>query len=59
MKLKVPGGTQPGSVLRLRGRGVEQNGLKGDQLVTIDVKLPEKLTDEQKRIWEKVRDSAS
>ncbi len=59
VKLKVPGGTQPGSVLRLRGRGVEQNGLKGDQLVTIDIKLPEKLTEEQKRIWEQVRDSAS
>lgn len=59
VKLRIPAGTQPGSVLRLRGKGVTHNGVTGDQLVTIDVKLPEKLTDDQKRIWEKIKEDAS
>lgn len=44
--LKVPAGTQPGRKFRIKGQGIERNGRKGDQLVEIDVSLPEKLTDE-------------
>ena len=59
VKLKVPPGTQPGSVLRLRGKGITHNGITGDQLVTVEVKLPAKLTESQRKLWEKVRESSS
>ncbi len=47
VKLKIPTGTQPGRKFRVKGQGLEKNGQKGDQIVTVNVKLPEKLTPEQ------------
>ncbi len=47
VKLKIPAGTQPGRKFRIPGQGLEKNGQKGDQIVTVNVKLPEKLTAEQ------------
>ena len=45
--LRVPAGTQPGRKFRLKGLGVERNGRRGDQLIEISVKIPEKLDDKQ------------
>jgi molecular chaperone DnaJ len=39
--LKVPSGTQPGRTFRIKGLGLEENGRKGDQLITVDVQIPE------------------
>ena len=47
VKLRIPTGTQPGRKFRIKGQGIEKNGQKGDQIVTVQVKLPEKLTAEQ------------
>lgn len=47
VKLRIPAGTQPGKVFRVRGQGLEKQGQKGDQLVTMKVKIPEKLSPEQ------------
>lgn len=47
VKLRMPAGTQPGKVFRVRGQGLEKQGQKGDQLVTVKVKIPDKLTPEQ------------
>lgn len=47
VKLRIPAGTQPGKVFRVRGQGLEKQGQKGDQLVTVKVTIPEKLTPEQ------------
>jgi molecular chaperone DnaJ len=47
VKLKIPAGTQPGKKFRIKGQGIDRNGQKGDQIVTVNVKLPEKLTPEQ------------
>lgn len=50
-ELKVPPGTQPGSLLRLKGKGLPRpGGGRGDQLVEIKVKIPEKLSDRQRRL---------
>ncbi len=48
--MKVPEGTQPGKILRLKGKGIAslRNGARGDQLVTIKVVVPTKLNDKQK-----------
>lgn len=47
VKLRIPAGTQPGKKFRIRGQGLEKQGQKGDQIVTVNVKIPEKLTPEQ------------
>jgi molecular chaperone DnaJ len=54
--LKVPPGTQPGRTFRIRGQGVEKGGTRGDQLVTIRVELPERLTPEQERVLKEFAD---
>src|SRR6185437_6966936 len=51
--LRVPAGTQPGTQLRVRGRGVPagggRNGAKaGDLLVRVELTVPKTLTDEQR-----------
>lgn len=46
--IKVPAGTASGKVLRVRGRGVETKGGRGDLLVTIAVVIPTELNDEQR-----------
>lgn len=48
--MKVPEGTQPGKVMRLKGKGIPslRGGMRGDQLVRIKVVVPTKLNDKQK-----------
>ncbi len=51
-KIRVPPGTQPGSVLRLRGRGIPRRsgGGRGDQLVEIRVVVPRELSPRAKEL---------
>jgi molecular chaperone DnaJ len=58
-KLKIPAGTQPGKVLRMRGKGVPHlrgNG-RGDQLVIVNVEVPSRITNEQRRLFEQLAKS--
>jgi molecular chaperone DnaJ len=50
--MKVPAGTQPDKVLRLKGLGVPslKSQTTGDQLFTIKVQIPTKLTAKQKEL---------
>ncbi len=48
--LKIPPGTQPQTLLRLEGRGVRAGRQTGDLLVQVDVKIPTKLSAEQKEL---------
>ncbi len=56
--LKIPPGTQPGRKLRIKAQGVEKAGRRGDQLVTIRVDLPERLSPEQEELARKLAESA-
>jgi molecular chaperone DnaJ len=50
--LKIPKGTQPETILRMKGKGVEhlnRHGV-GDELITIKVEIPEKLTRKQEEL---------
>jgi molecular chaperone DnaJ len=52
-RVRIPAGTQPETMLRLKGRGLPvlgQSG-KGDLLVRIHVWTPERLSDEQERLF--------
>jgi len=51
VKLTVPAGTQPNSVLKIKGKGIAKDTAHvGDHLVEIKVDLPTKLSDEEKEI---------
>lgn len=56
--MKVPEGTQPGKVLRIKGKGIPslRGGQRGDQLVRIKVVVPTKLSDKQKDALQKFAD---
>ncbi len=58
-KLKIEAGTQPGKVLRLRGKGlpsVNRYGT-GDLLVNISVYVPESLSGEERKLIEQLEDA--
>ena len=56
--VKVPPGTQPGTVLRLRGKGLPEFGARrrGDMLLTMQVRIPDKLCREERHLFKKLRD---
>ncbi len=58
VKIKVPNGTQAGKIFRLKGKGLPsvQSYEKGDQLIQVNVWTPKKLTDDERRMLEKMRD---
>ena len=56
--LRIPPGTQPGRRFRIKGQGVERNGRRGDQLVQVDVTVPENLSAEQQEMMKKFAEAA-
>lgn len=61
VKIKIDPGTQPGRILRLRGKGLpDVNGYgKGDLLVNVNVWIPKNLTAEEQKQLEKMKGSDS
>ena len=61
-KITITPGTQPGTVLRLRGKGIPQvqgynKGQKGDEVINISVYIPETLNKEEKEMVQKLATS--
>lgn len=56
-RLNIPAGTQPGKVLRLRGKGLpdQENGGTGDELINVMVYIPEKLNDAERSAIESLK----
>jgi molecular chaperone DnaJ len=56
-RVRVPPGTQNGSVLRVRGQGVPDLGStrRGDLIVRVAVWIPERLSPEQERLYRQLR----
>lgn len=54
--LKVPAGTQPGEIIRLKGKGVQDvaGRRKGDLFIKVIVRTPENLSKEQKALLAKL-----
>ena len=54
VKVKIEPGTQPGKILRLKGKGIpDVNGYgKGDLLVKVNVWIPKNLSKEDKKTME-------
>ena len=59
LSLKIPPGTQPGTKMRMPGQGIPhmKGSKKGDLFVKIQVKLPKQLTDEQKKLIDKLAET--
>jgi molecular chaperone DnaJ len=58
VKLKIPSGTQPGSVFRIKDKGapiIGREGQRGDHYVRVDILIPKKLNKKQKKAWEELR----
>ena len=57
--LIIPQGTQPETVLKMSGLGAPKFRGKGngDQYVKVQVNIPTKLTNEQRNLWEKLKNS--
>lgn len=57
-RLNIAPGTQPGKVLRMRGKGLpDRNGGRGDELINVMVYMPEHLTDDQRQAFASLKDS--
>lgn len=59
VKIRIEPGTQPGKILRLRGKGIpEVNGYgKGDLLVSVNIWIPKNLSKEEQKLLEKFGES--
>jgi len=52
VKLIIPPGTQPGTILRMKDRGIKKSNEtdKGDQLVKVNIFLPKSITERQREL---------
>jgi len=58
-KIKIPPGTQSGKIFRLKGKGFPSINSyeRGDQLIHVNVWTPQELSNEEKEMMEKLKDS--
>jgi molecular chaperone DnaJ len=57
VKLKIPAGIQSGTILRIKGKGIDSENRfgKGDHLVEIQVETPDKISRKQKELIEELK----
>ncbi len=59
VNIKIPPGTHNGQKLRVRGRGLPQrNGPAGDLMVVARIEVPDKINDDERKLWEKLADAS-
>lgn len=60
LKVKVPAGTQPGTRLRLHGKGLPMRDpdARGDLYATIGIAMPRSVSEKEKALWEQLKDLA-
>ena len=59
VQLRVPPGSSSGRLLRLRGRGLERAGQRGDQLVEIRLVVPQALTEAEEALYARLQQLAA
>jgi molecular chaperone DnaJ len=57
-KLKIPAGTQTGTIFRLKGKGIKdiENGSYGDEYIKVNVRIPKKISRKQRKLFEELRE---
>ncbi|MFM8605582.1 MAG: DnaJ domain-containing protein [Cyanobium sp.] len=58
VRLRVPAGSSSGRLLRLRGRGQELDGRRGDQLVELRIVLDDPLDEADQALYRRLRERA-
>ena len=56
VRLRIPPGTSSGRLLRLRGKGLEHDGRRGDQIVEVRLVVPEELQEAESSLYSRLRD---
>jgi len=58
-KLSIPPGTQPGRIFTLKGKGVPylRSSGRGDQMVIVNVEVPNRLNSEQRKLFEQLAET--
>jgi molecular chaperone DnaJ len=58
--LRIPPGTQPDTMFRMKGKGIKglRSGDEGDEYVKVKVKIPENLSKTQKKLFEELDDES-
>ena len=56
VKMTVPSGVRSGQRLRLAGKGYPSNGIRGDQLVEIQIIVPQNSTPQARELYEKLQE---
>lgn len=58
-RVRIPEGTQSGDQVKLRGKGIPalNGGGRGDVIIHIEVRTPKKLSRDQRKLFEQLRDT--
>ena len=56
VQVKIPAGTGPDDQLRLKGYGLPKKNAPGDLYVVVSIETPPSVNDEERALWEKLRD---
>ena len=59
IKVKIPANTQNGQKIRLAGCGLVQNDKIGDMIITLEIKIPMNLSDEEINLYKKLKEISS
>ena len=59
VKMMIPAGVRSGQRLRLGGKGYPLDGERGDQIVEVQIITPRDLTDQERELYEKLRQMES
>jgi len=58
VEMQIPAGTQPGTVFRLKGKGLpdihSRSQKRGDELVKVNIEVPRRLSNAEREFWEKL-----
>ena len=59
--IKIPPNTSSGQKFRLKGQGIylKNKGINGDMIVTVIIKLPQKLSDKEIELYKSLRDNST
>jgi len=59
VEMKIPSGMGSGKKLRIKGKGLGSPSKRGDQFVRIMVQVPERMSAEERELWEKLQEKST
>ena len=59
VKIQIASNTQSGQKIRLAGCGITQDGRVGDMIITVEIKIPQSLSEEEIKLYKKLKEISS